>query len=370
MKKQKIFISYLSLIHYRKSVFELLLNNKEIDVHFGVGKINPIPNMKNFESNSKNIHFCKNININFKNNVFTFQLGMLKNILKVKPDIVILLGVNPLIVSSLLIFLFLKLFTKTKILWWGHGTLGNQGVIGKKLRLFFYKKSDGIILYAKSAIKDLKNNIKKSIPIYVLGNAINTEDYGYLVYNDLIEKKTKTENQTIKIIFSGRITKRKNLDLLIKAVLKIKLETKIPIKLNIVGNGSEKSELEKLVIENQLVNEVFFLGELYGIDIHNLFFENDIYALPSHAGLSVIHANSFGLPIITSNDFENHPPEVEFISDSVNGSFYIANSVDSLSEEILVWHKKILADKNTVVNNCINSAIKYSPDIMYNKFLE
>ena len=41
MIKTKIFISYLTLIHYRESVFKLLLNNEIYDVHIGAGKINP-----------------------------------------------------------------------------------------------------------------------------------------------------------------------------------------------------------------------------------------------------------------------------------------------------------------------------------------
>lgn len=362
---KNVIIHYLSLIHYRKSFFNFLFNDKVDDYYILAGHRNPISSMKNWKT--KNNKFIKvfNLNIPFKGNKFTYQFGILVNSIFKRPDIIILLGVNPLIVSSFYVFTFFKIFTKTKIIWWGHGTLGNQGKIGRKIRLFFYKKADGIFLYDESAKVHLQNYIQ-NVPMYVIGNSINTEDYGFNIYQDLIKRKTVII-EPLTLLFTGRITKRKRIDILLNS-LRILKKRNINVQLYIIGSGDELDNLKKLSKDLNVEELVHFEGAIYDENLYKYFLNSHIYVLPNAVGLSIIHSSSFGLPLITTNNMIEHGPEMQYFKEGVNGSYYEGKDSESLADEILKWQSKLAKNKKEVILDCVEIAKKASPEKMYFNF--
>ena len=98
----------------------------------------------------------------------------------------------------------------------------------------------------------------------------------------------KSENLEIKkndiftILAIGRLDPIKGFDNLINQVSKLEFD----FRLNIIGEGSQKEKLEKLIIDNNLQNKVSLLG-----------FKNNIpeYLVSSH--LQVISSLTEGLPL-------------------------------------------------------------------------
>ncbi|CAB5154550.1 hypothetical protein D3OALGA1CA_4637 [Olavius algarvensis associated proteobacterium Delta 3] len=41
--------------------------------------------------------------------------------------------------------------------------------------------------------------------------------------------------------------------------------------------------------------------------------------MPGHSGLSIVHAFAYGKPYVTSATYPNHPPEVDYLLDGING---------------------------------------------------
>ena len=74
----KIAIIYTSLIHYRKSFFQILVSNEEIDYRVIYGDKSPYDSMKNFESLNKSIRI-KNKILKIKNHSFVYQFGLIKS---------------------------------------------------------------------------------------------------------------------------------------------------------------------------------------------------------------------------------------------------------------------------------------------------
>jgi len=62
--------------------------------------------------------------------------------------------------------------------------------------------------------------------------------------------------------------------------------------------------LKKLAKESNVYDNIVFVGEKYGKDNHEYFLRSDVFVYPGAIGLSILHAMSFGLPIITTDVIE------------------------------------------------------------------
>lgn len=111
------------------------------------------------------------------------------------------------------------------------------------------------------------------------------------------------ENSIRRIGFVGRINRIKNIDILIRAWLKLGRETK-EAELLIVGDGDAvyKQELETLVARSEFKN-IHFLGFLAGAALKDVVASLDYQVLPSQSenfGMVVPEALICGVPVIAS----------------------------------------------------------------------
>ena len=91
--------------------------------------------------------------------------------------------------------------------------------------------------------------------------------------------------------------------------------------------------------------------------------------MPGAAGLSVIHAMSFGLPVITSNKQE-HAPEIEAINPSITGDFFRDGFADDLAKKIKVWKDRMNRNRHFHRSSCLEMVKNfYMPDLVSNKML-
>ena len=359
MNKQiNVILQYLSLPDYRRSLFSELSKDPRINFEIVCGQSSPYPFLKNYTP-SKNTKVCYIRNKYFRvgKTILTWQKNVLKTIVNLKPNCVIMLGVDPTIISNFPLFMYLKLMG-VKILWWSHGTLGHQGLLGKLFRIFFYRLSDGILLYGDDGLKRLiKYNIDRR-KLFVVNNCINDESYKDSLINSL-EKK-------IKIIFSGRLETRKKLEILFQAIKIIK-ERKILVELDIIGAGPSQRLLKTLVYDNNLEKEVTFHGALYGEDADRLISNANIGVIPGDAGLSVIHYMARGLPAITNNNLKGHGPEVSAIHNGKNGYFFEDNNYNDLVDKILFTIKNL----EVMSKNALFTVQKYySPKFVKEKIIK
>jgi len=108
------------------------------------------------------------------------------------------------------------------------------------------------------------------------------------------------QKDKIKILFIGRIEKRKGLIYLLRAY-KI-LEKKFPnLSLIIVGKGDWEEKCRSFVRKNNL-KEVYFKGEAPGLKIPSYYASSDIFCSPAifgeSFGLVLLEAMASGLPLV------------------------------------------------------------------------
>lgn len=135
------------------------------------------------------------------------------------------------------------------------------------------------------------------------------------------ENDKKIKKDTIDFIYTGRISKDKNIEFLIEVFIKLSEKHK-NIKLNIVGKGPDFKELKKKYDNLKILN---FTGKVEYENIPKMYRNADIFLFPSITdtfGMSVLEAQACGLPAIVSD--KGGPKEI--IVDGETG--FIAKALD------------------------------------------
>ncbi|HEY7838200.1 MAG TPA: glycosyltransferase [Terriglobales bacterium] len=102
-----------------------------------------------------------------------------------------------------------------------------------------------------------------------------------------------------QLIFVGRLVPYKGLDVLLRAM------TTLPARLQIVGDGRERSRLQRLAARLQVADRVEFLGHLPDAELPSRLAAADIFVLPSRTaseafGVAQLEAMAAGLPVVNT----------------------------------------------------------------------
>lgn len=341
-----VVLQYLTLIHYRESVFNRIASDPRIDFTICCGKKSPYQKMRNFEPQPPlKIKWVKNFVVNITQMHFiVWQWGAIINLVRTRPNVLILLGADPHILSSFPLFFIAKIL-RVKVCWWSHATLAGQGFLGRWLRLFFYKHADGILAYDEVGRLRLEKAGVEPSTMTTIWNCLNDADYN-LSAND----RQVTENDcTIRVLYIGRLYRDKKMRLLIEAAAILK-DRGVTFVVDIVGDGPELTATKEKSIALDLNDVIRFHGAKYDDELTQFLSKADIGVIPSWAGLSAIQYMASGIPVITEeNRGINHPPEVSAIIEDETGAFFDFESAESLANTIEATYPKV----KSLSNSCL-----------------
>jgi glycosyltransferase involved in cell wall biosynthesis len=268
-----------------------------------------------------------------------------------------------LCLSNWLVLIFAR-FGGKKTFLWTHGWYGDEKIGKRILKKIFLGLSSGVFLYGDYA-KNLMVNTgiaeKKLHPIY------NSLDYDkqLFVRNNL--KKTNIYSEYFKntypvLIFSGRLTKVKKIELLIE-VQTILLRENFILNVVLIGDGGELHFLKEKISNFHTEQYFWFYGACYDEDIiGNFYYNADICISPGNVGLTAIHSMMYGCPVITHADFTQQMPEFEVIEKGMTGDFFEYNDVESLANTIKNWIRRFPQKSEDVMNECYRKIDeKYNP---------
>nr|WP_287212189.1 glycosyltransferase [Mesorhizobium sp.] len=116
-------------------------------------------------------------------------------------------------------------------------------------------------------------------------------------------------------LYVGRLQHRKGLDELLRgfAAYHRAVVASVPMKLVIVGDGPIRVELENLSRALNIAESVMFWGAATDPEVLKELFSGALaYVSPGHVGLGVLHAFSYGVPVITQVHGQ-HAPEAQWL---------------------------------------------------------
>lgn len=211
----------------------------------------------------------------------------------------------------------------------------------------------------------LKTRVRKRLYYKKLDMLSVLTEYDYEKYSKFLNKLIKIHNpipsdfqfngynmDSKRILAAGRLSEQKGFDMLIKAMPKV-IEKYPEWKLDILGEGKEKEELESLIKENKLENNVFLKG--YSNEFYKITEDYSFYVMPSRYEAFpcvLIEIQAKGLPAV-SFDCKTGPSEI--INNGKDGILVEAENIEKFAEAIIEMIQKdtgrIEMSKNAVENS-------------------
>ena len=164
-------------------------------------------------------------------------------------------------------FLALNKKVNKKTVAWEHVTYETGGLLFKDTLRRYYKNLKGIVCINSPAIEHYKQYNKTYFIPNIIGEPFENQE------------KINFKDKENLISFVGRLDREKN----VIALLEIFKESKIPThwKLQIIGDGSERKNLEQFVEKNQLQERIIFYGTKTSEEILKLLRRSKIFGFTS-----------------------------------------------------------------------------------------
>ena len=157
----------------------------------------------------------------------------------------------------------------------------------KKVRSFSIKKSDIVVTPSKH-LKNFILNLGFKNKIEIINNGVLIPEENTNIFT----------NDQINITIVSRLVSHKNIEKIIKAISDLNSPL---INLNIIGDGPELNQLQKISLESNNKDNIIFHGKLNRDEINHIFLNSDIYIQASnYEGLphSLLEAMSYGIPVL------------------------------------------------------------------------
>lgn len=256
--------------------------------------------------------------------------------------------------SSWIVAIIIK-FSRNRKLYWGdgHGWYGREGIFKTVIKKIAFYLSDGAFVYGNYAKQIMVANGLDLNKIWVVHNSLNHQEQ--LKYRDIFSNiyKDHFNNTNPVIIFIGRLTKEKRLDMILSSIFNAKSKG-YEFNCVIIGDGEAKNELFQQTKQLNIEENVWFYGPCYTEEkISELITNADLCVSPGNVGLTAMHSMVYGTPVITHNNFIEQMPEFESIVQGQTGDFFEQGNIDSLTEKIISWFQNN-PDREKIRQNCYN----------------
>lgn len=190
--------------------------------------------------------------------------------------------------------------------------LGRAGRVGYWVEYLAVKMPNRFFAVSDHTASLLKKHFHPKQPVSIVSNGIHTEEI----------KSIKKAALKSDIIYTGRLTRHKHIEVLLKAVSVLKAK-RPDVTCLVVGEGPMRASLEKLCKELQLDSNIIFKGFIpEHQEIISHMKASKVFVLPSTRegfGLVALEANAAGIPVITTAHSEN---AARTLINGLNGAAY------------------------------------------------
>jgi glycosyltransferase involved in cell wall biosynthesis len=207
-----------------------------------------------------------------------------------------------------------------------------MGELMWKYVLWYYNQADIVFVPSRATGDDLvaKGINKEKIRFYPRG--IDVDRFHPSMRNGFFKQNYHLKDNAFKLLYVGRISKEKNLELLVTIFKRI-ARMQRNVHLVLVGDGPYLEEM-KHALEGM---PVLFTGYLRGKDLCQAYASSDLFIFPSTTdtfGNVVLEAQASGLPVVVTD--EGGPKEN--LVPGKTGYVVPAGDVDAFVESIMALH--------------------------------
>lgn len=187
------------------------------------------------------------------------------------------------------------------------------GLVRKPVNAMLYayfrnrqSKSDFVTMPTKQAIDNLILSSGKEfkVPVAAVSNGVDLTNFKPGKVPSEIYEKYGISKEGLKVLYVGRVDPEKKVGVVIEAFKEARKDLPKNTEMIIVGDGVDRTRLEKIVSEEGLIENVKFLGRVLPPDLYELYKIGDVFATASEIetqGIVLIEAAATGLPLIAVN---------------------------------------------------------------------
>lgn len=331
-RRPKLVIVQEAAVDYRKGFFEQLIRELGSDFHLLAGRDGFTPAIV------ANIDLGPSMttvsNRFFAKRKLLFQHGVIGPCVKAE---IVVLELNPRILSGWIVLLTRKFLGKRSILWGHAWPRAGKNSRTDWLRGWMRSLAQGIIVYTQTEATELSQKMP-GMTIIAAHNAL----YAKAKMAPLCSAQTPTN-----FIYVGRLIPGKKPQLLLDAFSIAVKSLPDACNLIFVGSGPLRESLIQRTADLGLSDRVEFPGHIADIGrLKELYGRSIASVSPGYVGLSLIQSLSFGVPMIIAAD-EPHSPEIEAAREDRNTRAFVANSAEALAQELVhfsnnadQWYKR------------------------------
>ncbi len=194
---------------------------------------------------------------------------------------------------------------------------------------YIWKKSRAVVANSLE-FKKLAKKVSPQQEISVITNGIDGKEFSVKTFIEY--ENDDRRRQKFKVICGSRVTPRKGFRFIVGAINLLKKKG-IKINLEIIGDGNEKNNLEKMVTDLNLQDQIKFLGIIKHTELPRYYQQANIYISASlNEGMSntMLEALACGLPIVATKTGGTD----EMVQKGKNGFIIEMNSAKDIAEKI------------------------------------
>ena len=222
---------------------------------------------------------------------------------------------------------------------WAHGEDLTGALASREYTLLtklVYRSASAALANSRNTATLLESLGVSRDKIHVVHPAVDADRFHPGVDGNEVRRRYAGDGDVL-LLSVGRLQRRKGHDVAIRAVAA--LRDAVPgLRYVVAGDGEERARLEKLVVDHNVADRVFFAGAVEDADLPAYYAASDIFLLPNRVddgdiegfGIVFLEAAAVGRPVI-GGDSGGVPEAVER---DVTGLLVDGASVDAVSNAI------------------------------------
>src|SRR3954452_12036437 len=198
--------------------------------------------------------------------------------------------------------------------------------IAWKFMHWFYGQLDTVFVNSEEYRQSWVNRGLDPAKLKILPRGLDLELFHPTKRDPDFWAKFGSRNGNVRLLYVGRISKEKDLDLLADAYRRLRKEG-LPVRLFVVGHGPYSEALAKSL------PDAFFTGYLRGTELARAYASADVFVFPSTTdtfGNVILEAQASGLPVVVS---DSGGPK-ELVAHKANGLITRSHDVEDFTDAI------------------------------------
>lgn len=216
-----------------------------------------------------------------------------------------------------------------KVVWWGHHKTATSTRLSVAIRLAVARLfADVMLVYTRTGIDYLRERGFEKV--FATGNTIDQEPIkAAIAAFDGVDRFNGRKG----LLCCSVLREKVKLDQLIRVLTDERLND---VALAVIGDGPKKSEYERVAAECGVSDRIVWVGATRDQKVMAPWFLSaKAFVYPGPIGLSILHAMSYGLPVIVHDNPEHQMPEYEVMENGGTGLCFIEGNEADLAAKIV-----------------------------------